>query len=62
MPFSFDLSKAAQLMCYFMLRRMSGVDQLSMETKDALQHRVDPNKDNSERCTVHTVLYTAGCK
>ena len=62
LPLHFDINQAAKLMCHFICRRTRGVDQLSMETKQALQYRVDPNKENAERSAVEVLLYTVGCK
>ena len=57
-----ERDKAAAHMCYFTRRREQGVDRLPPETKDALQHRVDPNVQQAERRAVEALLYTAGSK
>ncbi len=36
------------------------MDQLPTETKDVLQHRVDPNIREAERRTIDAMLYTPG--
>ena len=36
------------------------MDKLPPETRDVLQHRVDPNMGQAERRAVEALLYTAG--
>lgn len=56
------VESAAAHLCYFTRRREEGMDRLSPETKDVLQHRVDPNVQEPERKAVEALLYTVGSK
>ena len=53
---------AAGHLCFFTRRKEEGIDQLPPETKDVLQHRVDPNVREPERRAVEALLYTAGSR
>ncbi len=55
-----NLNEAAGHLCYFTHRQEQGMDKLPPETKDVLQHRVDPNIREVERKAVEAILYTAG--
>ena len=56
------VDKAADHLCYFTQRQKEGTDRLSSETRDVLQHRVDPNAREADRRVVETLLYTPGSK
>ena len=56
------VDKAADHLCYFTQRQKEGTDRLSSETRDVLQHRVDPNAREADRRAVETLLYTPGSK
>ena len=54
------VEERAPLMCYYMRRRADGAGSLPPETKDVLQHRLDPSVRQPSRCTVEALLYTPG--
>lgn len=56
------IDKAADHLCYFTHRQKEGTNRLSSETRDVLQHRVDPSARESDRMAVETLLYTPGSK
>lgn len=58
----FDFPQAIDLMCYFVSLRLKGYDSLTLQTRTALQHRVDPNQDEVEKSSVEVLLYTPGSK
>ena len=56
------IDKAADHLCYFTQRQKEGTNRLSSETRDVLQHRVDPSARENDRMAVETLLYTPGSK
>ena len=57
-----DVNKAVSYLAYFTSCWADGKGILAAETKDVLQHCVDPNIRELERKAVETLLYTPGRK
>ena len=52
----------ASVLCHYKAKSDRGIDKLPVLTKDVLQHRIDPNGNETDRVAIETLLYIVGTK